>query len=88
MECKVKDKGRFSGFIRHCGYVKPVVPSPLRVPSFTTRGTVYQSDTQRTLLAEEGTNGILPTISEFTNRVGFFDMPQSWDMGQILLLPL
>jgi hypothetical protein len=48
---------------------------------------VYQSDTQRTLLAEEGTNVIWPVISEFTKRTGFFNMPQSWDMGQILSLP-
>jgi hypothetical protein len=49
---------------------------------------VYQSDTQRTLLAEEGTNGIWPAISEFSKRAGVFYMPQSWDMGQIVLLPL
>jgi hypothetical protein len=49
---------------------------------------MYQSDTQRTLLAEEGTNGIWPAISEFTKRAGFFNMPQSWDMGQVGLLPL
>jgi hypothetical protein len=84
---RVKGKGRYSGFIRHCGFVKPIVPSPLGLPSFITRGAVYQPDTQRTLLAEEGTYGILPAISEFTKRVGFFNMPQSWDMGQILLLP-
>jgi hypothetical protein len=86
--CKGKGKGRFSGFIRHCGFVKPTVPSPLGLPSFTTRGTVYQSDTQRTLLAEEGTNGILPAMSKLTKRAGFFNIPQSWDMGQIILLPL
>jgi hypothetical protein len=85
---KGKGKGRVSGFIRHCGFVKPIVPSPLGLPSFTTRGAVYQSDTQRTLLAEEGTNGIWPAISEFTKRAGLFCMPQSWDMGQIILLPL
>jgi hypothetical protein len=58
-------KGRFLGFIRHCGFVKPIVPSPLGLPSFTTRGAMYQSETQRTLLAEEGTNGIWPEISQF-----------------------
>jgi hypothetical protein len=55
---KGKGKGRFSGFILHCDFVKPIVPSPLGLPSFTNRDAVYQSDTQRTLLAEEGTNGI------------------------------
>jgi hypothetical protein len=49
---------------------------------------VYQPDTQRTLLAKEGTNGIWPAISEFTKRAGFFLIPQSWDMGQFILLPL
>jgi hypothetical protein len=49
---------------------------------------VYQPDTQRTLLAKEGTNGIWPAISEFTKRAEFFIMPQSWNMGQIILLPL
>jgi hypothetical protein len=85
---KGKGKGRFSGFIRHCGFVKHIVPSPLGLPSYTARGVVYQSDTQRTLLAEEGTNVIWPAISELTKRAGFFNIPQSWDMGQILLLPL
>jgi hypothetical protein len=83
-----KVKAIFAGFIRHRGFVKPIVPSPLELPSFTTRGAVYQSETQHTLLAEEGTNGIWPALSEFTKRAGFFNMPQSWDMGQILLLPL
>jgi hypothetical protein len=68
--------------------VQSIVPSPLKLPSFTTRGAVYQPDTQRTLLAKEGTSGIWPAISEFTKRVGFCLMPQSWDMGQIILLPL
>jgi hypothetical protein len=40
---------------------------------------VYQPDTQRTLLAKEGTNGIWPAISQFSKRAGFFYMPQSWD---------
>jgi hypothetical protein len=26
---KGKGKGRCSGFIRHCGIVKPIIPSPL-----------------------------------------------------------
>jgi hypothetical protein len=45
-------------------------------------------DTQRTLLAKEGTDGIWPVISQFSKRAGLFYMPQSWDMGQIILLPL
>jgi hypothetical protein len=87
-EAKGKGKGRFSWFIRHCGFVKTIVPSPLGLPYFITRGAVYQSDTRRTLLAKEGTNGIWPAISEFSKRAGFFNMPHSWDMGQILLLLL
>jgi hypothetical protein len=68
--------------------IRSIVPLPLKLPSFTTRGAVYQPDTQRTLLAEEGTITISSTISEFTKIVEFFYMPQSWDMGQIILLPV
>jgi hypothetical protein len=46
---------------------------------------VYQPDTQRSLRAKEGTNGIWPAISQFSKRAGLFYMPQSWDMGQIRL---
>jgi hypothetical protein len=49
---------------------------------------VYQPDTQRTLLAKDGTNGIWPAISQFSKRSWFFYMPRSRDMGQIILLPL
>jgi hypothetical protein len=62
---KVKLKAVFSGFVRHCGLYKPIVPSPLELPSFTTRGAAYQPDTQRTLLAKVGTNEILNLASNF-----------------------
>jgi hypothetical protein len=39
--------------------------------------------------ASEGRNyEIWPAFSQFPKRVGFFFMPQSWDMGQIILLPV
>jgi hypothetical protein len=49
---KGKGKGLFSGFIRHWGYVSLLYPRHWELPSFTTRGAVYQQ-TQRTLLAKE-----------------------------------
>jgi hypothetical protein len=77
-------KGRFSGFIRHWGFCASLLyPCPYELPSFTTRGAVYQPDTQK-----KGTNGIWPAILQFSKRAGFFYMPQSWNMGQIILLPL
>jgi hypothetical protein len=84
---KVKVKAAFRGLFGTAALCKPIVPSPLGT-SFTTRGAVYQPDTQRTLLAKEGTIGIWPAISQFSKGAGFFYKPQSWDMGQIILLPL
>jgi hypothetical protein len=86
---KGKGKDRFSGFIRHWGFFmqayctlapRNFLPSPLEA--------LCISQTQRTLLAKEVTNGIWPAISQFPKRAGFFYMPQIWDMGQIISLPL
>jgi hypothetical protein len=55
-------------------------PRHHELPSFAREDAAYWPDTQRTLLAKEGTNGIWPAIV-------LFYMPQSWDMGQIILLP-
>jgi hypothetical protein len=74
---KVKIKAVVRGLFGIAALYKPIVPSPLGLPSFTTTGAMYQSDTQRTLLAKAETNGIWPAISEFTKRAGFFNMPQS-----------
>jgi hypothetical protein len=42
---------------------------------------------ERPLLAREG-NENLASSPQFAAEAGIFDMPQSWDMGQIILLPL
>jgi hypothetical protein len=59
-----KGKVRSFGVYSALQPIRSIVPSPLKLPSFTTRGAVYQPDTQRTLLAEEGTIRISSTISE------------------------
>jgi hypothetical protein len=60
----VKGKVRSFGVCSALHPIRTIVPLPLKLPSFTTRGAVYQPDTQRTLLAEEGTIRISLTISE------------------------
>jgi hypothetical protein len=54
-EGKVKVKSALSGFFSTMAYAAFCTLAPETLPSFTTRGAVYQSDTQRTLLAKEGT---------------------------------
>jgi hypothetical protein len=48
---------------------------------------VYQPDTQRTLLAKEGTNGIWPVISQFSKRAGFFYIPQAGTRDRVFYFP-
>jgi hypothetical protein len=61
---KVKGKVRSFGLCSALQPIRSIVPSPLKLLFFTTRGVVYQPDTQRTLLAEEGTIRISSTMSE------------------------
>jgi hypothetical protein len=63
----VKVKVAFSGFIRHWGFCASLaprnfLPSPLEA--------LRISQTQRTLLAKKGTNGIWAAISQFSKRAG------------------
>jgi hypothetical protein len=84
---KVKVKVRSYGVLRHRDLCSLLYPNSWNLlPSFTTRGAVYQPDTQRTLLAKEETSRIWSTISEFTKRVEFFFMPQSWE-GMLWIFP-
>jgi hypothetical protein len=56
VETKGKGKGRFIGVHSALRPYRPIVLSPLKwVPSFTTRGDVYHTGPQRSLLAKEGT---------------------------------
>jgi hypothetical protein len=43
---------------------------------------------QRSLLAKEGTTCNFASIFAISKRATFFYMPQNWDMGQIILLPI
>jgi hypothetical protein len=60
--------------------LKNFLPSPLEALCIR-RHTTHSSS--------KGKNyEIWPEFSQFPKRAGFFFMPQSWDMGQIILLPL
>jgi hypothetical protein len=76
---KVKVKAALRAFVQVYCTLAPrnFLPSPLQALCIS-----------QTHSAKEGTNGIWPAISQFSKRAGFFYMPQSWDMGQIILLPL
>jgi hypothetical protein len=60
-----------------------------RFPPSPPQDAAYWPETQRTPLAKEGTNGIWPAISRFfEDSWVLLHAPKSWDMGQIILLPL
>jgi hypothetical protein len=55
------------------------------VPSVISRGAPHQAAREASISEGRKQNSrILPTTRNFTAVVGVFDMPQSWDMGQII----
>jgi hypothetical protein len=82
---KVKGKGRFAGpaLKADCTLAPEVVPFVI------SRGAPHQAAREVSISEGRKQNArILPTTRNFTAVVGVFDMPQSWDMGQIILLLL
>jgi hypothetical protein len=69
--------------VMHLGFVdRPFVPLIGIVPSFISRGTPHHAAREASISEGKKLNiWILP-------EAGFFYMPQSWDMGQIIWLPL
>jgi hypothetical protein len=75
------------GAFQHCGH-RPIVFLPQQVPAFISRGTTHHTDA-RDLYQQR--RELLPmnfaSKSIIHESTRFFYMPQSWDMGQMLLLP-
>ena len=69
--------------------VPPIIFLPQQVPAFISRGVTHHAGArdlyQRRQELLPMNFAIKSVIHESTR---FFYMPQSWDMGQILLLPL
>ena len=69
--------------------IRPIVFLPQQVPAFISRGATHHTD-ERDLYQRR--RELLPmkfaSKSVIHERTRFFYMPQSWDMGHILLLPL
>ena len=85
---KVTIKGRVWGLFGTAA-CRPIVPLPqMSSPHSSPEAprTTYAGETS----ANEGGNYTRNFASPFVihGGTGFFFMPQSWDMGQILLLPL
>jgi hypothetical protein len=70
--------------VMHLGLVdRSFVPQIGILPSFISRGTPHHAALEASISEGRKLNiRILPAAA------GFFDMPQSWDMGQIIWLPL
>jgi hypothetical protein len=59
--------------------------APEVVPSFISRGALHQVAQEASISKGRKQNArILPATRNFTAVAGFFYMPQSWDMGQII----
>jgi hypothetical protein len=73
-------KAAFSAFIQHWGYVSLLYHRPWELPFFTTRGAAYQQ-TQRTLLAKEGTIEFGQQFRNFRRELGSFSCHKAgtWD---------
>ena len=77
------------GLIQHYGSFRPIYSYPQQVSAFISRGATHHAEARdlyqrrRELLPMNFTSK-----SVIYGRTRIFYMPQSWDMGQILLLPL
>jgi hypothetical protein len=68
---------------------RPIVFLPQQVPAFFSRGATHHTDARDLYQRRRELPPNFASGSEFTRiPLGFFYMPQSWDMGHIILLPL
>ena len=85
---KGKGKGRFMGPFNTAA-VRPIVFLPQQVPAFISRGATHHEDARDLY---QRWRELLPmnfvSKSVIHESTGFFYMLQSWDIGQIPLLPL
>jgi hypothetical protein len=83
---KVKGKGRCCGAHSALPTLKAdCTLAPEVVPSVISRGAPHQATREASISEGRKQNArILPTTRNFTAVVGVFDMPKSWDMGQII----
>ena len=85
---RLKVKGRFMGPFSTAA-IGLLYSYPQQVPAFISRGATHHTDAQ---YLYQRRRELLPmnfaSKSVIDESTSFFYMPQSWDMGQILLLPL
>jgi hypothetical protein len=65
-----------------------IVFLPQQVPAFISRGTTHHTDVRYIYQRRQELLPILLADLEFTKSDRIFNMPQSWDMGHIILHPL
>jgi hypothetical protein len=87
-------KVAFPGLFQHTGLCGPIVFLPQQVPAFITRGATHM-DARDLYQRRRPVPEKAGTTPKFCQRVlilkisaGIFNMPQSWDMGHIILLHL
>jgi hypothetical protein len=87
---KVKFKGRKAGFIQHCSSLYSRLCCRPWCSSFLHLQRRHHTKRRGSpLLEKEGTfEGIQLASRNSLQNARFFYMPQSWDMGQIIWLPL
>jgi hypothetical protein len=68
--------------------VGSIVFLPQQVPAFISRGATHHRDARDLYQRRRELLPVLLADPEFTKSVRIFYMPQSWDMGHIILLPL
>jgi hypothetical protein len=78
--------------LAHCSLSRLIVPNPVLVPPFISRGPPRQtawetSISERKKYGREMAGQIYPNNCDFHVIVGFFNMPQNCDRGQTTLLP-
>jgi hypothetical protein len=66
----------------------PIVFLPQQVLAFISRGATHHTDARDLYQRRRGLLLILLVDPEFTKSDRIFNMPQSWDMGHIILYPL
>jgi hypothetical protein len=82
-------KGRLLGLLRHCSLYRLIVPLAPMSSLIRLQRRHIPHRHERPQPAKEGTNTrYFASTFVIHGGTSFFYMPQSWDMGQILSLPL